>query len=193
MFGSIGLPELIIIFVLALLLFGPRKLPEIGRTRRAVLSASSGARPTTSSARSRRRSRPRTSGRSRDDGARCGRLCRLRSTRLPKARPRGRAGGPGPKSPADRRRRPQPANDPAGALARHGRRGARGGPGGDELTRMSLLEHLDELRRRIGYSLLAVVGGFMACWYFAKPIFALARAPDHAVPAARATSWRSPA
>lgn len=31
MFGSIGLPELMIIFVLALLLFGPRKLPEIGR------------------------------------------------------------------------------------------------------------------------------------------------------------------
>ena len=32
MFGSIGLPELVIIFVLALLLFGPRKLPEIGRS-----------------------------------------------------------------------------------------------------------------------------------------------------------------
>jgi len=31
-FGSIGLPELILIFVVALLLFGPRKLPEIGRT-----------------------------------------------------------------------------------------------------------------------------------------------------------------
>jgi len=32
MFGSIGLPELILIFVVALLLFGPRKLPEIGRS-----------------------------------------------------------------------------------------------------------------------------------------------------------------
>ncbi len=32
MFGSIGGPELLLIFVLALLLFGPRKLPEIGRT-----------------------------------------------------------------------------------------------------------------------------------------------------------------
>jgi len=31
-FGSIGLPELVLIFVVALLLFGPRKLPEIGRT-----------------------------------------------------------------------------------------------------------------------------------------------------------------
>lgn len=32
MFGSLGLPELILIFLVALLLFGPRKLPEIGRS-----------------------------------------------------------------------------------------------------------------------------------------------------------------
>lgn len=32
MFGSIGMPELIIIFVLALIIFGPRKLPELGRS-----------------------------------------------------------------------------------------------------------------------------------------------------------------
>ena len=31
MFGSIGGPEILLIFVLALLLFGPRKLPDIGR------------------------------------------------------------------------------------------------------------------------------------------------------------------
>src|SRR3989304_745373 len=31
MFGSIGGPELLLVFVLALLLFGPRKLPEIGK------------------------------------------------------------------------------------------------------------------------------------------------------------------
>lgn len=31
MFGSLGAPELIFIFVLALLLFGPKRLPEIGR------------------------------------------------------------------------------------------------------------------------------------------------------------------
>ena len=31
MFGSLGAPELLTIFVLALLLFGPRRLPELGR------------------------------------------------------------------------------------------------------------------------------------------------------------------
>jgi len=31
MFGSIGMPELILIFVIALIIFGPRKLPKIGK------------------------------------------------------------------------------------------------------------------------------------------------------------------
>jgi TatA/E family protein of Tat protein translocase len=32
MFGSIGMPELLIILTLALIIFGPRKLPELGRS-----------------------------------------------------------------------------------------------------------------------------------------------------------------
>jgi TatA/E family protein of Tat protein translocase len=32
MFGSLGIPELLVIFVVALLVFGPKRLPEIGRT-----------------------------------------------------------------------------------------------------------------------------------------------------------------
>jgi len=31
MFGKIGVPELVLILVIALIIFGPRKLPEIGR------------------------------------------------------------------------------------------------------------------------------------------------------------------
>ena len=32
MFGSIGMPELVLIFIVALLVFGPKKLPEIGKS-----------------------------------------------------------------------------------------------------------------------------------------------------------------
>ena len=32
MFGSIGMPELLVIFVIALLVFGPSKLPDVGRS-----------------------------------------------------------------------------------------------------------------------------------------------------------------
>lgn len=32
MFGSIGFPELILIFGIALIVFGPKRLPDIGRT-----------------------------------------------------------------------------------------------------------------------------------------------------------------
>jgi sec-independent protein translocase protein TatA len=38
MFGSIGVPELIIILTIALIIFGPRKLPELGRSLGKSLS-----------------------------------------------------------------------------------------------------------------------------------------------------------
>ena len=38
MFGSIGMPELIIIFAVALIIFGPRKLPELGKSLGRSLS-----------------------------------------------------------------------------------------------------------------------------------------------------------
>jgi TatA/E family protein of Tat protein translocase len=32
MFGSLGVPELLLIFVVILIVFGPRRIPEIGKT-----------------------------------------------------------------------------------------------------------------------------------------------------------------
>ncbi len=32
MLGSLGMPELLVIFVIALIVFGPRRLPELGRS-----------------------------------------------------------------------------------------------------------------------------------------------------------------
>ncbi len=32
MFGSLGVPEIILIFVVALILFGPRQMPQIGKS-----------------------------------------------------------------------------------------------------------------------------------------------------------------
>ena len=41
----------------------------------------------------------------------------------------------------------------------------------EELPRMTLLDHLDELRRRILYSIIAIFVGFLGSWYFAPEIF----------------------
>ena len=40
-----------------------------------------------------------------------------------------------------------------------------------ELPKMSFLDHLEELRKRLLYSFLAVFAGFLICWGFADEIF----------------------
>ncbi len=45
------------------------------------------------------------------------------------------------------------------------------------LPAMSFLEHLEELRRRLIYSIIAVVVGFFACWSYAENIFSLMQRP----------------
>jgi sec-independent protein translocase protein TatC len=47
----------------------------------------------------------------------------------------------------------------------------------EEMTGMSFLEHLEELRRRIIYSFLYVAGGFGVCWWFHEQIFAIMQKP----------------
>lgn len=47
----------------------------------------------------------------------------------------------------------------------------------EQLQAMSFLEHLEELRRRIIYSVLFVLAGFMACWWKAEVIFQYMQRP----------------
>ena len=42
---------------------------------------------------------------------------------------------------------------------------------------MPLLAHLEELRKRIIFSVLGVLGGFLACWSYADRIFGLMQQP----------------
>jgi sec-independent protein translocase protein TatC len=46
-----------------------------------------------------------------------------------------------------------------------------------ELPKMSFLDHLEELRKRLLISIIAVAVGFLACWAFAEPIFGLLQQP----------------
>jgi sec-independent protein translocase protein TatA len=43
MFGSIGMPELIVIFVIALIVFGPSKLPDLGKSLGEAIRGFKGA------------------------------------------------------------------------------------------------------------------------------------------------------
>jgi sec-independent protein translocase protein TatC len=47
----------------------------------------------------------------------------------------------------------------------------------DRLPAMGFLEHLEELRRRIIYSLIALVIGFFACWGYAEKIYEVMQRP----------------
>lgn len=47
----------------------------------------------------------------------------------------------------------------------------------ETLPGMGLLAHLEELRRRIIYSVISVAVAFAACWYYAERIFGLVQRP----------------
>src|ERR1700761_4146064 len=47
----------------------------------------------------------------------------------------------------------------------------------EEMTGMSFLEHLEELRRRIVYATLYIVAGFGVCWWFHERIFTIMQRP----------------
>jgi len=47
----------------------------------------------------------------------------------------------------------------------------------DAMPAMSFLDHLEELRKRLVYSIIAVAGGFFLCWGYAENIFGLMQRP----------------
>jgi len=47
----------------------------------------------------------------------------------------------------------------------------------DNLHKMSFLDHLEELRKRLLISLAAAAGGFFVCWAYAENIYALLQEP----------------
>jgi sec-independent protein translocase protein TatC len=47
----------------------------------------------------------------------------------------------------------------------------------DALPAMSFLEHLEELRRRLVYCIIAVAVGFVACWKYSERIYSLMQKP----------------
>src|SRR6267378_377607 len=50
-------------------------------------------------------------------------------------------------------------------------------PAKDEMPTMGFLEHLEELRRRIIYSIIAMAGGFFVCWGYAERIYDIMQRP----------------
>ena len=47
----------------------------------------------------------------------------------------------------------------------------------DEMPAMGFLEHLEELRRRIIYSIVAMAGGFLVCWRYSERIYDIMQRP----------------
>ena len=54
-------------------------------------------------------------------------------------------------------------------------------PGADDLPRMGLMEHLEELRRRILTALAAVIVAFLGCWAFSRTIYDFLAQPIYAL------------
>ncbi len=50
-------------------------------------------------------------------------------------------------------------------------------PSADDLTRMSLMDHLEELRSRLMWAIATLAVAFFPCWYFVDEIFAFLQRP----------------
>src|SRR3979490_1571905 len=50
-------------------------------------------------------------------------------------------------------------------------------PDKDQMPTMGFLDHLEELRKRLVYSIIAIAVGFFACWGYAERIYAVMQRP----------------
>ena len=183
--GSVGIPELIIIFTIALIIFGPRKLPELGKSLGKSLAefkrASNELKNTL------------------DEEIRIEESARRRA---PGAAARRRARG------ADSRATPRPCHhdDSIGTVPRAERQRVSRlmalvpfpsvTPGDDDDddpdesddsgSKMSFLEHLDELRKRLIYICWSLLAGCIVAYIFIEQDLRL----HHAAAAADAAAGR---
>ena len=169
MFGSIGMPELLIILTLALIIFGPRKLPELGRSLGKSLGefkrASNELRNTLDEEirieeeRSTRPARPADARRA-GTSHRCGdrrdartRPCHaIRDTRSARWRPFRLSSGRCRSLPTTTTTSLIELTDPQEVELDAGR--------------MSFLEHLDELRKRLIAGIIGIAVGCVASFIF---------------------------
>src|ERR1039457_4082186 len=163
--GNLGMPELMMIMFLALLLFGPKKLPEIGKQVGKALGEFKRA-----------SNDLKRSIQDEMDKAQAG--PRLDLERPAEARAEARATRPR----ARRRRRGSAEGCRARAFldaddAVVTEEAPRREDGEEELPRMSFLEHLEDLRKRLFISALAIAVGFLLCWWKSKEIFQWLEAP----------------
>jgi sec-independent protein translocase protein TatC len=100
-------------------------------------------------------------------------LASVRQSRADEFRSRFRLpGGDPPPEQAEAARWVAPLVRPAaGTVERGGRRPPPPPAEPEELPSMSLLEHLEELRKRLMWIVGSLVACFLVAWYFAKPIF----------------------
>ena len=159
MFGSIGMPELVIILVIALIIFGPRKLPELGRSLgKSIGEFKKASNELKNTLEEEIRVEEQKEQRAEDRGrAELGDRRRRPVTdadAAPAAHRRRDDDTVSRTAPAPRRRPAawrscrfpsKAASPPPGRRPRLGRRR----PVADGAGKMSFLEHLDELRRRI--------------------------------------------
>jgi Sec-independent protein secretion pathway component TatC len=59
-----------------------------------------------------------------------------------------------------------------------------------ELPKMSFLDHLEELRKRLIVSIIAIFVAFLVCWNYADKIFARRRSRGSSIPAIKSSRTR---